>query len=617
MSKKIFLIILFLFISSLSYGTNYYVDKDGVNGTVGNDSNDGTSWATPWLTFSKGLATATAGDTVTVAAGTYLIGTAPESTAANPPITNTGTATAPILYTGQDLNNKPVITDRSDITGSFAWTQQGSPNTHVWKSNSVYSGTKTKYYFWQGTGMKMRLYTPVQIADCTAANVENSLNGIEGHRWNDTNGIIDFEYGTGCMDSSGYIYIRFGDAGARDTPASYPPANDNVHNVLMGNNKRLIVIGSNKNYITFNGLEFRGGGNINTVGQDPIVLGASDHITFNNSEFTSMGTGIYLRSGSGSTSTFHIIKNSKIHDIGGSCIEIGSSGGASAVATDNTIDNNEIYNCRGNGIYIRYQLSGDYQNIRNKITNNTVYDNLTGQINVDSKGNIVTDNVLKPIDYEVNANGTTEDGTLTGIPVLLSSTGGSDVSNMLIRNNIIFNINQTLSRYGANLVALHNETYSNYSSNYNLFETQDGLNAKLFSWRVCYPPENVNRTCPGSSYCTASPYTCETNDPSGLRNLAGWQTQTLRDIGVPQDMASILANTSLNNSGISQLFKDTTYPTYDFTPTAKAPIFGMGVCVNGKKKGILGECDIGPKVYDLIAPTGMMRVVSQSLMWGN
>jgi len=565
---------------------NYYVDKDGVNGTIGNDSNNGTSWATPWLTFSKGLATANAGDTVVVAAGTYLIGTAPESTASSPPITNTGTASAPILFTGQDLNNKPIITDRSDITGSFAWTQQGSPNTHVWKSNSVYSGTKTKYYFWQGTGQKMRLYAPIQIADCTAANVEDPLTGAEGHRWNDTNGIIDFEYGSGCMDSSGYIYIRFGDAAARDNPATYPPANDGMHNVLMGNNKRLIVVGSNKAYITFNGLAFRGGGNILTAGQDPIVFGNSHHLAFTNCEFTAMGSGIYLRSGAGGASKNNTIKNSKLHNIGSTCLELSSATVTSLPVTDNIIEGNEIYNCRGNGIHIQYSDVTSNQNIRNMVTNNILYDNLTGQIIVDSKQNTVANNILKPIDHEVNSDGSTEDGTLTGIPSLLSSTGGVDISDTLIRNNIIFNINQDLSRYGAILVAENNVTFANYSSNYNLFQTQDFLNEKLFSWRVTYPPEN-----------------------SELKDLVGWQSDTTGDVGFPSDTASISANV--------QLFKDTTYPTYDFTPTAKAPIFGMGTCVNGKKKGINGECDIGPKVYDVMAPANMTRAVSESMIWGN
>jgi len=54
----------------------YYVSKSNANSSlgyvVGNDSNNGTSPGTPWLTISKAVATATDGDTIYVNDGTYV-----------------------------------------------------------------------------------------------------------------------------------------------------------------------------------------------------------------------------------------------------------------------------------------------------------------------------------------------------------------------------------------------------------------------------------------------------------------------------------------------------------------------------------------------------------------
>lgn len=49
----------------------YYVDKDGVHGTPGNDNYPGTSWNQPWATITKSAQTLQAGDTVIVAPGIY------------------------------------------------------------------------------------------------------------------------------------------------------------------------------------------------------------------------------------------------------------------------------------------------------------------------------------------------------------------------------------------------------------------------------------------------------------------------------------------------------------------------------------------------------------------
>ena len=83
--------VLFLLCLSVACGvanaTVYYVAKNG------NDTNAGTS-AAPWLTIGHAAATATAGSTVMVGAGTY-----------NESVTfaNSGTASAPIVFNGQGV----------------------------------------------------------------------------------------------------------------------------------------------------------------------------------------------------------------------------------------------------------------------------------------------------------------------------------------------------------------------------------------------------------------------------------------------------------------------------------------------------------------------------------
>lgn len=58
-------LIAFLLLASQSFATTYYI------ATTGNDSNNGTSSGTPFLTFSHAISTASASDTINVAAGTY------------------------------------------------------------------------------------------------------------------------------------------------------------------------------------------------------------------------------------------------------------------------------------------------------------------------------------------------------------------------------------------------------------------------------------------------------------------------------------------------------------------------------------------------------------------
>jgi len=58
-------------IIALLLSTTYYVDKDGVHGTKGNDNYSGRSWQEPWATLTKAANTLTAGDSVIIARAVY------------------------------------------------------------------------------------------------------------------------------------------------------------------------------------------------------------------------------------------------------------------------------------------------------------------------------------------------------------------------------------------------------------------------------------------------------------------------------------------------------------------------------------------------------------------
>lgn len=79
------------------YAANYYV------ATTGFDSNPGTQ-AQPWLTIAKAASTASAGDTVTIAAGTY---------SEYVTVSKAGTAAAPITFVG------PATLGGFNITGNY------------------------------------------------------------------------------------------------------------------------------------------------------------------------------------------------------------------------------------------------------------------------------------------------------------------------------------------------------------------------------------------------------------------------------------------------------------------------------------------------------------------
>ncbi|TAG99978.1 MAG: DUF1565 domain-containing protein [Sphingobacteriales bacterium] len=102
--KKNLLLLMFLVVCVIhSFATTYYV------ATNGNNSNNGTSLSTPFLTIQKAASIAVAGDVINVRAGTYRETVIPAGS---------GTAGNPITY--QPYNNETVIISGADVIGGWS-----------------------------------------------------------------------------------------------------------------------------------------------------------------------------------------------------------------------------------------------------------------------------------------------------------------------------------------------------------------------------------------------------------------------------------------------------------------------------------------------------------------
>lgn len=120
MTKRILLTICIVFFSVISFATNYYVSNSG------NDSNSGTSAATPWLTISKiNGASLVAGDSILFKRGDSWFGQL---------LPKNGTSGGQITYGAYGIGAKPLLHQSVLENSTSDWTEE-SPN--VWKNNYV------------------------------------------------------------------------------------------------------------------------------------------------------------------------------------------------------------------------------------------------------------------------------------------------------------------------------------------------------------------------------------------------------------------------------------------------------------------------------------------------
>ncbi|MFY7963635.1 MAG: right-handed parallel beta-helix repeat-containing protein [Chitinophagaceae bacterium] len=137
--KKLFFLALLL-IASKSFAITYYV------ATNGNDANNGTSLASPFLTISKAISKVVAGDIIYVRGGVYNI-------TAKINVNKSGTASNRISLMGYPGDSRPVISGSSmatsssnrglDVTGSYWYIKgldvfkAGDNGMHISGSNNI------------------------------------------------------------------------------------------------------------------------------------------------------------------------------------------------------------------------------------------------------------------------------------------------------------------------------------------------------------------------------------------------------------------------------------------------------------------------------------------------
>src|SRR5262245_33570450 len=109
MTRRLVLAVLLLLAALPAQAATYYVD---LNHASCNDSGAGTSLSAPWCTFTHGLATAVADDTVYVRAGTYNAGSTYFSPA------HAGTSGHPIAF--RRYGTDTVILTRTYNFGTFS-----------------------------------------------------------------------------------------------------------------------------------------------------------------------------------------------------------------------------------------------------------------------------------------------------------------------------------------------------------------------------------------------------------------------------------------------------------------------------------------------------------------
>jgi len=241
-----------------------------VNAATGSDSNTGTSAGAAWQTIQKAANTATAGQTVSIAAGTY------QERVTFP---NAGTAGNPIAFVC--ATNRACIVD-GGTNGGTGWTQaSGFPTGTFEKTNAaiglpgggnpgsdpvpahVTIGDKQLVFVKPG-------YTPSTADYMTLADTSPEWDGITG----------------ACRNYGTTTRCRFQDLGNPNTKAlKFGPQNIGTFHVS----------GSTKGYLTFDGFYFKNGFSC------LIIENQAHHVTLQNSTCTNGMYGVWLNTGAHDT----------------------------------------------------------------------------------------------------------------------------------------------------------------------------------------------------------------------------------------------------------------------------------------------------------------------------
>jgi len=358
---RITLLILFLTVNTIASATNYYISLSG------NDSNNGTTFSTPWRSIAKinsAFSTFNPGDNILFNRGDTFYGTII--------ITKSGIAGNPITFGAYGNGPDPVITGFTNIT---SWADEGNGiyskiiNPESFPNLVTIDGVNTAMGRWPDTGWMYYESSSSKISitdkelsgtpDWDGADIvvcANSWNIVRKPITNHSGSTISFGSSTFWSLTNGYGYFIQNDLRLIDDPYDWYYDSE-----------------SKKLYMYFGGVNPTTR-TVKAVTQDRLVsISGYSNITINNISFEGSNTHtIYVNSGTNIT-----VQNCNIYYNGNYAIY-------DNLSTHLTVSKCSINQTNGNAIYI--EISSDYATITGNTIQNTGL--LPGMIKENALNNI-------------------------------------------------------------------------------------------------------------------------------------------------------------------------------------------------------------------------------------
>jgi len=577
--KRILFLIILLF-PLLGYSTRFYVSN------TGNDSNNGTSELTPWLTcnmVSFGH-TFTEGDIISFKRGDVWKETLF--------VTKSGSAGNPIVINDYGTGAKPIITAVDELANwktSASWSNVGN----IWQITLLPAPPEIKRIWLNGTEVKKALTAAVTATERFYYNTTTHVFYI----YSATNPATTFTSITSGAVRQAAIYI-YG-------------SNILLSNIDFQGGSNTSVRISDGDYLTFDGCNIgyqsdrcgidanstTAGTTVNNceVNNCTLDAGAPTNFFYNYEDQSTLDC-IRLSDGVDTWS----IHNNTFKDWGHGALMIeGLTSGyvsSNVLFYNNYVSCTNIYYGRGFGIVTNKGMGNG-----NKVYRNYFYD-VTVNNQVGSTGCEVYYNI---IDGNNRSSEVEAKPWQTGGGIEISNPYTVDVSGTKIWNNTIINTHDAgiiLSPYGAgtyNVMGvdisnniIYNCGQSTRSSGYSLYEYDQQLGANTFRNNIFYKSGTSNVIYYGHSATNTYPHTATTFNSEN---------------GNGGDVIS-------GNIQVNPLF--TTSPNYNLQSSSPAINSGVNVGLTTDYDGnpIVGLPDIGAYEYR-VAPIGIRAWGSGNRQW--